>query len=185
VGEPEYQSSTTGHRYRDTIKEFTGPVKSDKIPLSMIDFVSLSEAETKKFGENFGARLRGGEILALTGNLGSGKTTFAKGLAKSFGVKSRVTSPTFVLLMSHKARGQSPAKLHHLDLYRLEKTGQLKELGLSEVLSDPRAVTVVEWPEKAKALLPARTIYINFQHGSSPSMRRITISQKYGKQSSG
>src|SRR3989304_6681375 len=97
-----------------------------------MEFITKSSSETKKLGKTFAANLVGGEVLALTGNLGSGKTTFIQGLAEGLGVSTRVISPTFILLRKYSLGEMS---FYHVDLYRLE-TGVEKEvvnLGLSDI----------------------------------------------------
>lgn len=121
-----------------------------------------SADETKEIGIKFAKKLKGGEIIALFGNLGSGKTTFTQGLAKGLGVRERITSPTFVILSFHKAK--KGLELAHFDLYRLNNEAELEGIGATDYLGKKDIICVIEWPEKAKKLLPASTIWINFEH---------------------
>ena len=105
-----------------------------------------SPEETEALGQEFGATLRAGDVVLLEGELGSGKTTFVKGLAKACGVKSMVRSPTFALM--HRYRGDPD--VIHIDLYREESPASLEDLALDE---QDDAVIVVEWP---KGLTDAR-----------------------------
>ena len=108
--------------------------------------VLAAEAETIRLGEIFGRSLRAGDLVLLYGELGAGKTTLVRGMARAVGYRGRVSSPTFAL--AHVYRGKR-LTLHHLDLYRL-KDGDTAELGLDELLHDPRGAIVVEWPQAAR-----------------------------------
>ena len=130
-----------------------------------MDVVTKSAKETQELGEKVGNRLTSNDsavVLALSGDLGSGKTTFVQGLAKGLGVISRIISPTFILMRSY---GMSKGNLYHIDLYRLEGnvSGELANLGFSEIVSDPRNIVVVEWAEKAKESMPRGTHWIEFE----------------------
>ena len=140
----------------------------------MRKFLSSSERETKRFARKFAKHLKAGDTVALLGVLGTGKTTFAKGLALGLGLKSRVASPSFVIFNTAKVPGQN-LRFYHFDLYRLAGQHDLIELGFSEILQDPQSIVVIEWPEKAKALLPQQTIFIKFQHGKLPTQRIIKV----------
>ena len=121
-----------------------------------------SSLETKKLAQDFAKRLKGGEILALSGDLGSGKPTFVQGLAKGLGVKERITSPTFVILNLHQAsKGRT---LAHFDLYRLNNEADLEGIGATDYLGKENIISVVEWAEKGKKILPKNTIWIKFKH---------------------
>ncbi len=104
-------------------------------------------------------KLKGGEILALSGTLGSGKTSFTKALAKELGVSRTVTSPTFVLMQQYKSK---KFWIYHLDLYRTKNFAEVSALGLEEVWGRKETITVIEWAEKIQDHLPTNTIYINF-----------------------
>lgn len=115
-----------------------------------------------------------GGIIALDGNLGAGKTTLIQSIAKKMGINEKVTSPTFVLIHQHQIP-KSDRYLYHLDLYRLENTHSLKEIGLVDLLNNPNQnIIVIEWAQKAKDLLPKQTIKIKIQT-TSPSSREFII----------
>jgi tRNA threonylcarbamoyladenosine biosynthesis protein TsaE len=110
----------------------------------MATFISHSPAETESFGEKFGHAAERGLVLALSGDLGAGKTQFVKGFAYGLGISARVHSPTFTLVNEY---GGGRLKLFHLDLYRLETPAQILSAGIGEFLS-PDGVAVIEWAER-------------------------------------
>ncbi|GAC1690150.1 MAG: hypothetical protein PVS2B1_12280 [Candidatus Dormibacteraceae bacterium] len=111
----------------------------------MPDLVTESPAETEAFGEALGKRLRPGDLVLLTGELGAGKTTFVRGVARGIGSAAPVASPTFQLVRMYAGRVQ----LAHIDLYRIETASELADLGLDELLDQGAAV--VEWGERLDA----------------------------------
>ncbi|MDP3993681.1 MAG: tRNA (adenosine(37)-N6)-threonylcarbamoyltransferase complex ATPase subunit type 1 TsaE [Candidatus Doudnabacteria bacterium] len=142
----------------------------------MISVISRSEEETRRMGENVAKLLKGGEVIALSGNLGSGKTTFVKGLARGFGIRKAITSPTYILFRPYKLR--RGRVFYHFDLYRLKSVRELSELGLHEILENGKNIVAIEWPQKAKKFLPKGTIHIRFTHGKKPNERLVTIWSK-------
>jgi len=106
------------------------------------DEVTNSPAETERAGVLLGERLQQGDVVLLTGELGAGKTTFVRGVAQGTGSKAHVASPTFQLLRIYPGRLQ----LAHVDLYRVEKSSELRDLGLDELATD--GAVVVEWGER-------------------------------------
>jgi tRNA threonylcarbamoyladenosine biosynthesis protein TsaE len=117
----------------------------------MVTFISHSPAETESLGEKFGRAAGRGLVLALSGDLGAGKTQFVKGIARGLGVTARVHSPTFTLVNEY---GGGRLKLFHLDLYRLETPAQILSAGIGEFLS-PDGVAVIEWAERIHDLRSA------------------------------
>ena len=136
-----------------------------------IDLVSHSSLHTERIGERIARLARPGDVLALWGELGAGKTQLAKGVAGGLGLDAAdVSSPTFVILHEHYG-GRMP--LFHLDLYRLE--GQdLGTTGWEETL-DSGGITVIEWPDRASANLPADRVDIHLEH-IADTKRRVVIS---------
>jgi len=110
----------------------------------MATTISHSPAETESLGERFGRAAQRGWVVALSGELGAGKTQFVKGLARGLGVTGRVHSPTFTLVNEY---GGGRLTLFHLDLYRLETAAQMASAGIEEFLR-PDGVAVVEWAER-------------------------------------
>lgn len=134
----------------------------------MIKTITKSSQETFNFGLEFGRSLKGGEVLALQGNLGAGKTCFLQGLAKGMGVKDKVNSPTFNILKVYKIlvnikKKISPQIFCHVDAYRLRDERDLISLGIEEFFHDIKMVTAIEWAEKVKKILPKKTIYLYFK----------------------
>jgi tRNA threonylcarbamoyladenosine biosynthesis protein TsaE len=110
----------------------------------MATFISHSPAETEALGEAWGRTAQSGLVIALSGDLGTGKTQLVKGLARGLGVTARVHSPTFTLVNEY---GGGRLKLFHLDLYRLETPAQILSAGVEEFL-EPDGVAVIEWAER-------------------------------------
>lgn len=120
--------------------------------------------ETSTLAQEIARSVHGGDLIALSGDLGSGKTTFTQALAKALGIERRLISPTFVIVRTYAVEGNTHInRFYHIDLYRLENEQQLATLGLEELLGDTQAVTVVEWPEKAGQLLRP-TIHLSFSY---------------------
>ena len=120
----------------------------------------VDEDATRALGARFAAALDGGLVVYLHGELGAGKTSFARALLTALGVGERIKSPTYSLVEGYLANGQ-PA--WHLDLYRIADPGELEWLGL-DALSDPAAVVLVEWPERGQGALPAPDLELNLSY---------------------
>ncbi len=125
--------------------------------------------DTEAYGERLGRHLRGGEVFELIGDVGSGKTTFVRGLAKGLGSTDHVSSPTFVVSKVYNGR----LMLHHLDLYRLNKPGLVSHQ-LSEIVQDPETVIAIEWGVDVAGILPDVRIKIHFELTDDES-RRLKI----------
>lgn len=135
--------------------------------------VTNSPEETIEFAKRFASGLKSGTVFCLEGQLGSGKTTFIKGLAEGLGLNhpEQVKSPTFVLMHIYKAK----VPLYHFDCYRLDSLEELENIGFVDFVSDPDAISCVEWAEKAGALIPEGARRIHFDILGA-SRRRIVIS---------
>ncbi len=136
------------------------------------EVISDSEEKTMAIAAEFGRQLKPGTVVALEGDLGSGKTTFVKGVAAGLGLqdKAEVKSPTFALVHIYETR----PRLYHLDLYRLETPKEIQSMGIEEILSDPESVVCIEWAERAAAFLPPECRRIRFEN-TGPASRRITF----------
>ena len=133
--------------------------------------ISKNPQHTVDLADKFTQQLKVGDILLLEGDLGSGKTTFVKGLAKGLKVSpNEVNSPTFVLMNVYK--GKLP--IYHFDLYRLEQPQELSTLNLDEYL-EADGITVIEWPKRLGKEMPIKGYWIEFKH-KSETERVITIS---------
>lgn len=113
-----------------------------------------SGAETTRAGENFAKQIKNGGIVCLYGDLGAGKTTFVQGVARGLKIKQKVISPTFIIIRRYVL--PQTRFLWHIDLYRLNDLEETRGLGIEEILSDPKSITLIEWPEKIEPLLPRR-----------------------------
>ncbi len=122
--------------------------------------ITSSEKETFNFAKKFAKRLKGGEIIGLIGDLGAGKTVFAKGLAAGLGVKKNITSPTFVLMKVYQTKYPNIKYLIHIDAYRLKTPEDLITIGAEEYFNRPDAVTVIEWADKIKKVLPKKARFV-------------------------
>jgi tRNA threonylcarbamoyladenosine biosynthesis protein TsaE len=122
---------------------------------------SHNPEETQQLGLEFAGQLSPGSVLSLSGELGSGKTEFVKGLAKGLGVTGPVTSPTFTLVHEHTA-GRIP--LYHMDLFRIDGEDDLDEIGFDDYLSRG-GVCAIEWADKFRGRLPAEALLLRFKIG--------------------
>ncbi|MHB1050431.1 MAG: tRNA (adenosine(37)-N6)-threonylcarbamoyltransferase complex ATPase subunit type 1 TsaE [Bacteroidota bacterium] len=134
-------------------------------------FTTQNEDETIRRGEQFALRLQPGDVVALYGDLGSGKTRFAKGISRGLGVREEVTSPTFVVVNEH-LDGRMP--LYHFDFYRIRTIAELDEIGFDEYI-DRAGVCVIEWAELIRQRLPEHRYDIHCALGENENERTITI----------
>jgi tRNA threonylcarbamoyladenosine biosynthesis protein TsaE len=132
--------------------------------------VTRSVSETRALGEQFGRDvLVAGDVVVLSGELGSGKTALAQGIGRGLDVDGPVVSPTFTLVREYEGR----VRLCHVDIYRLERMQELHDLGIEEQLEE--SVTLVEWGEVAAAALPAERLEIRLTAGAGPDERIIEL----------
>lgn len=130
--------------------------------------------ETQELGKKISADLKPGDVLALYGELGSGKTTFIQGIAQGLGIEKRVISPTFVFVRRYPINRQSLIALYHIDLYRIGKVADANGLGLEEIFNEEKAITVIEWAGRIKEILPKKRIDIHFEY-LDENQRKIKI----------
>ncbi len=119
-------------------------------------YVSHSLKDTQEFAKKFASNLKAGDVVLLFGQMGGGKTTFSKAVIKSLGFEGVVTSPTFALVNVYEAK----FTVQHFDMYRLENISEAFEVGLDEMLKSKTALSLVEWPEKAKEILPKNALKV-------------------------
>ncbi len=162
-------------------------------------FVSRSAAQTKRVAAKLAKRLlnvksdlptgqagmRYATVVALSGDLGAGKTTFVQGFAKALGIKHRIVSPTFLIFRRYQASSikhqvssikyrDKIQNFYHVDLYRIHNIKELDVLNFKSILHYPFNIVLIEWGEKIKKLLPKDTIWVNFSHGRKENERFIT-----------
>ena len=123
------------------------------------EITTLSPEETFNEGEKFASRLNGGEVIALVGELGAGKTVFTKGLCEGLNVKNRVISPTFMIANEYDA----DLKIYHFDAYRLSGPAEISAIGIEDYMMG-NAVCIIEWADKVKEVIPEDATWIYFQH---------------------
>lgn len=153
-----------------------------------MEFITKSEIETEKIARDLAKKFKSKQILALYGDLGSGKTVFVKGLAKGLGIKTIIVSPTFVFIKEYpitkiqkkedknktnstnldrttiRNRKSQIETLIHVDCYRMRDERDAEEIGLVEYFNQKNNIIAVEWPEKIKSILPKNIIKINFDN---------------------
>ena len=135
-------------------------------------FVSSSTRKTQHFAKQFARDIlkpregtRGALVVGLRGPLGSGKATFAQGFARGLGVTGKILSPTFVIIKRYKIpdSGSLFHTLYHIDCYRIEGTHDILELGWKELVSNPKHIVLVEWPERIQNILPKDALLLEFE----------------------
>lgn len=136
----------------------------------MKEIVTSSAAETEALGEKISSKLNGGEVLALFGGMGMGKTAFTRGLARGLGVTNGVSSPTFALV--HEYRGR--LTVYHFDMFRIESWDDLCSTGFFDDL-DSGGVLVVEWSENIENALPQNAVKIEISRGKTENERIFKI----------
>jgi tRNA threonylcarbamoyladenosine biosynthesis protein TsaE len=125
-----------------------------------MDFFSRSPEQTRRIGMRVGGALQTGDVICLQGELGAGKTTFVQGMARGWGSKDAVSSPTFILVNVYRRADDS--QLFHMDAYRLDSTPEAEELDLDSMLGD--GALIIEWPERMAGLIPAERLWITLEH---------------------
>lgn len=131
--------------------------------------ISKNEEDTKKISKKFLDSLnikkkKGAYVVGLYGNLGAGKTTFTKHLARHLGLKNKVSSPTFVIIKRYKIKHKVFKNFFHIDAYRLKNEKEILALGFKEIVENPENLVLVEWPEKIKKAMPKNHHKIKISH---------------------
>lgn len=149
-----------------------------------VKYKTKSADETKALAENLARILlkkpntgKNALVLALNGDLGSGKTTFAQGFAMGLGIEEKITSPTFVIMKRFKIYDSQFKNFYHVDTYRLKNEKDATDLGLKDILANPTNIVLIEWPERLKKTLPKKGIQMNLKHkqDSQKDTRAIDI----------
>jgi len=133
---------------------------------------SSSVAETEAIAGKLAKALPNGSVLALHGDLGAGKTVFARGFARALGIDEPITSPTFTIVQEYPYRN---GRLYHLDLYRIDNADAALAFGVDEFLYGHRGMTLLEWPERIAPILPEGTVHIRIEPGEEEGSRRLFI----------
>jgi len=168
----------------------------------MSKYITKSEKQTISLGKKIAGRLKGGEVLALTGDLGAGKTTLIKGIAQGLGIKKIITSPTFVLMKiystnpptfvpssgrgkasrpenllfgSRRGGAAATSQLIHIDCYRIKSTQEIIDIGAAEYFGRDDTIVVIEWAEKIKKILPKNSLNVKISHRKNEKERSIII----------
>lgn len=137
-----------------------------------------SEEGTLEFGKGLGRLLLGGDTLALTGDLGAGKTFLTRGIAQGLGIPAnQVNSPTFTLIQAYG----SPIPVIHVDLYRLEGSAEIGQLGLVDYFNE-KNIVIIEWADRCLQALPPDYLSLHLEHGDTETTRTLTI-QPTGRRS--
>jgi len=152
----------------------------------MEKYLTTNSSQTKKLGENLAKKIiklsqkKGALIIALSGDLGAGKTTFVQGLAKGLEIKEKITSPTFVLMKKFQIRknlrldSQKFASFFHIDCYRIQRPEEILNIGFKEIISNSQNIVVIEWSEKIEEILPKNNIKIKFDF-MGQNTRKIVV----------
>jgi len=145
-------------------------------------YSSESFKQTKNFAiemarEIFNTRFKKNQavILALKGNLGSGKTTFTQGFLRGLGIKKKITSPTFVIAKRYTLHATRYKSVYHIDCYRIKKSQELLILGIKEIFDNSKNIVLIEWPERISKILPKERINLKFEYGKKENERKIMI----------
>jgi tRNA threonylcarbamoyladenosine biosynthesis protein TsaE len=128
-------------------------------------------AATRRLGERIGKRLRAGDVVLLSGELGAGKTVLAQGIGQGLGVHDPIKSSSFVIMNEYDGR----LRMYHADLYRLEDPAQVAELALDELAAE--GVLVVEWPERAPGELPEQHLLVHLEYTTAKG-RTVRLSAR-------
>ncbi len=140
-------------------------------------FVTGNASQTRKLGELLAKELRGGEVICLAGELGSGKTTFAQGVLRGLGANGPYTSPTFLVMKHYKIKITNQnlefENIYHIDCYRV-KAQDILALGWKEITSGKNNIVIVEWAERIRRIIPEDAIWIGFEHWRD-NKRKISI----------
>ena len=131
------------------------------------EIIISNESETKKFGIELGKGLKKGDVVALIGDLGTGKTTLSKYIGEGLGISEMITSPTFTIVQEYHS-GRLP--LYHFDVYRINDSEEMFELGYEEYFYGD-GVSIVEWADQIMELIPKEAIIINIEYGTKPDER--------------
>lgn len=136
----------------------------------MPTIITKNSRETQELGKKLAGKMQGGEVVCLSGELGSGKTTFTQGFLKELGAKGPYTSPTFLIMKEYKLKDKT---IYHIDAYRVGEKDILN-LGWEEIIADKKNVVIVEWAERIKNIVPKNALWVKFEW-INENERRINL----------
>jgi tRNA threonylcarbamoyladenosine biosynthesis protein TsaE len=140
-------------------------------------FTTNSSKKTQELGEILAKELKGGEVICLMGELGSGKTTFAQGVLEGLGAKGPYTSPTFVVMKEYKRKNTTQdskiENVYHMDAYRVSAQDVL-DLGWEEIVAGKNNIVIVEWADRIRSIIPRRATWFEFEHLKDDERKIIT-----------
>jgi tRNA threonylcarbamoyladenosine biosynthesis protein TsaE len=143
--------------------------------------ISNSSQDTKKLGSEFARHIlknpskSRAAVVALSGELGAGKTTFIQGFFKGLGVKKRAASPTFIIMRRVGLRKKHFRSIFHIDAYRIKKDADLLSLGFGDIVKHPENIILIEWADNVQKIIPRGAMWIRFKHGKKENERIITL----------
>jgi len=144
--------------------------------------LSKSAVQTKKIAADLAKKILNAKrftlnakVVALTGDLGAGKTTFTQGFVKPLGIKNRMVSPTFLIFRNYKVKGLRYKDFYHMDLYRIHSPKELNPLNFKDILKDRHNIVLIEWAEKIKKILPKDAVWVWFEHGKKENERILLL----------
>lgn len=143
--------------------------------------ISNSEKNTFLFGKQLAKKLKGGDVIVLSGNLGAGKTILTKGIAQSLGINKIINSPTFTIMKIYPLqianKKLQAEKLVHIDCYRITDENDLLDIGADQYIGKKDSVVIIEWGEKVKKILPLSTKFITIKIGPDNSRTISMVKQ--------
>jgi tRNA threonylcarbamoyladenosine biosynthesis protein TsaE len=119
-------------------------------------------------------------VFFLYGDLGSGKTTFAQGVGEALGITQKMQSPTFIIMRSYELSSQKWNMLYHVDLYRIESMHQIEEIGILDLMQDPKNLFLIEWPERMQQFSPPNRVELHFIY-EDEEVRKIAVKEYHEK----
>lgn len=147
----------------------------------MLKIETISKGQTQKFAKELAQRItreklaKQAKIILLRGDLGAGKTTFTQGFLRGLGVKSKITSPTFVISKTYNLKSKTYTKVYHIDAYRIKNPKEILDLGWKEIISNPGNIVLIEWPERISKIISGNYIRIILKHGKKENIRTLQI----------
>lgn len=141
----------------------------------MIVAYTKDAPDTQHFAEVLARLIGAGDVLLLAGDLGAGKTTFTQGLARGLGVAEQVTSPTFTLAHTYPCHERDGLRLHHLDMYRIDRLQEALDMGLADEFVDEDVVTVIEWGDVVTPAIPSSFLEIRLSYSDRDDERKLTL----------